>query len=53
MDAAIEALGKGPRVIPGSTNKVASFVMGRLLPCRAAVGIMARANARLGQVSPN
>lgn len=45
--AAIDGLGRGPRVIPGSTNKAAGFLMGRALPRRAAVAIMAKANARL------
>ena len=36
------ALGRGPRVVPGRTNKVASVLMSRLLPRRAAVRIMAK-----------
>lgn len=36
------ALGKGPRVVPGRTNKAASVLMGRLLPRRIAVRIMAK-----------
>ncbi|MFM8531373.1 MAG: SDR family NAD(P)-dependent oxidoreductase, partial [Ilumatobacteraceae bacterium] len=36
------ALGKGPRVVPGRTNRVAAALMSRLLPRRTAVGIMAR-----------
>jgi len=38
----LAALGKGPRVVPGRTNKVASVLMSRLLPRQAAVRIMAR-----------
>ena len=38
----LAALGKGPRVVPGRTNKIASVLMSRLLPRRAAVRIMAR-----------
>ncbi|HLI44261.1 MAG TPA: SDR family NAD(P)-dependent oxidoreductase [Acidimicrobiales bacterium] len=44
---ALAALGRTPRVIPGWTNKTAAFTMGRLLPRRAAVAVMGRANARL------
>jgi short-subunit dehydrogenase len=40
--AALAALGHGPVVIPGTTNKLAAFVMRRLLPRRSAVGIMGR-----------
>jgi len=43
----LDALGRGPRVVPGRTNKVASVLMGRLLPRRAAVRIMARNTADL------
>jgi len=38
----LAALGSGPRVVPGRTNKFASVLMSRLLPRRAAVRIMAR-----------
>lgn len=38
----LDALGGGPRVVPGSTNRVASVLMSRLLPRRVAVAIMAR-----------
>lgn len=38
----LAALGRGPRVIPGITNRVASVLMSRLLPRRVAVGVMAR-----------
>ena len=37
---ALEALGKGPSVIPGSFNKFAQFVMSRLLSRKRAVQIM-------------
>ena len=39
-DSALKALGKGPVVVPGFTNKVARFVMGRLLPRKTAISIM-------------
>ncbi len=37
---ALEALGKGPSVIPGSFNKFAHFVMSRLLSRKKAIQIM-------------
>ena len=42
VDATLAALGTGPRVVPGSTNRLASALMSRILPRRVAVGIMAR-----------
>ncbi|MCW2992271.1 MAG: short-chain dehydrogenase/reductase [Solirubrobacterales bacterium] len=41
-EAALDALGHGPVVTPGATNRVASFAMRRLLPRRRAVAIMRR-----------
>jgi short-subunit dehydrogenase len=38
----LEALGHGPIVIPGATNKLGRFVLTRLLPRRAAIAIMAK-----------
>ena len=38
----LDALGKGPIVIPGATNKVGRFVMTRLLSRRAAINIMSK-----------
>ncbi len=38
----LAALGRGPVVVPGAVNRLARFAMGRLLPRRAAVAIMAR-----------
>ena len=37
----LAALGRGPRVVPGLVNRLASFLTGRLLPRRAAVRLMA------------
>ena len=37
----LAALGRGPRVVPGRLNRLASFVTGRVLPRRAAVRLMA------------
>lgn len=45
----LAALGRGPVVVPGLVNRVASVVMGRLLPRRAAIRLMAGAT---GQVVP-
>ena len=53
LDAAVvaeqtlDALGHGPIVVPGATNKLARFVMGRVLPRRTAIGIMARSTKEL------
>ena len=43
----LDALGRGPRVIPGRTNRLGAFVFGRLLTRRAAVRAMARASGGL------
>ncbi len=41
----LDALGRGPRVVPGLVNRLAAQVIQRLLPRRAAVRLMA-ANTR-------
>ncbi len=41
-ETALKALGRGPVVVPGATNKVGRFVMTRLLSRKAAIGMMAR-----------
>jgi short-subunit dehydrogenase len=38
----LNALGKGPIVIPGATNKLGRFILTRMLPRRAAIAIMAK-----------
>lgn len=43
----LDALGRGPMVIPGGTNRLARFVLGRLLPRRAAIGVMANSTRKL------
>ena len=43
----LAALGHGPMVVPGATNRLARFVMGRVLPRRTAIGIMARSTKEL------
>jgi short-subunit dehydrogenase len=45
----LDALGRGPRVVPGRINVIASVLMGRLLPRRIAVRIMARNTSDLRQ----
>jgi short-subunit dehydrogenase len=38
----LNALGKGPIVIPGAVNKLARFILTRLLSRRAAIAIMSK-----------
>ena len=45
VEATLRALGSGPRVIPGRINQIASTLMQRILPRRAAIALMA-ANTR-------
>jgi short-subunit dehydrogenase len=40
-EVTLDALGRGPAITPGATNRLARFVLGRLLPRRAAIAIMA------------
>ena len=44
-DRTLDALGKGPRFVPGLTNRISAQFMGRLLSRKAAIGLIAR-NAR-------
>ncbi len=37
----LAALGRGPRVVPGLMNRIASFAMGRVLPRKLAIRLMA------------
>ena len=46
-EASLDALGHGPTVVPGATNQLARFVLGRVLSRRAAIGIMARSTKEL------
>ena len=41
-EQALNALGRGPVVIPGPVNKIGRFMMTRLLSRRATIGIMAK-----------
>jgi uncharacterized protein len=43
----LNALGKGPTIVPGFTNRVARFVMGRLLPRKSAISIMEKSTRQL------
>ena len=43
----LDALGRGPRVTPGWLNRIAGFVIGRLLPRRWAVAVMAASTRSL------
>ncbi|MDZ4867238.1 MAG: SDR family NAD(P)-dependent oxidoreductase [Alphaproteobacteria bacterium] len=44
---ALDALGRGPVVVPGAVNRVARFVLSRLLPRRTAIDIFARSTKEL------
>ena len=43
----LAALGNGPRYVPGGMNKVASFLLGRLVPRTAAIKLMAKSTEGL------
>jgi short-subunit dehydrogenase len=43
----LDALGRGPIVVPGGVNKLARFFLGRLLSRRGAVDVMRRSTADL------
>ena len=47
VERTLEAIGSGPRVTPGLINRIASLLVGRWLPRRLAVGIMANATREL------
>ena len=44
---ALNGLGRGPVVIPGATNKIARFLLGRVLSRRGAIGLMAQNTRKL------
>jgi short-subunit dehydrogenase len=44
----LSALGRNPMVVPGAVNKLASFVLGRMLPRRSAIAIMGKNTRSLG-----
>lgn len=39
-ETTLDALGRGPLVVPGAVNKLAVFLLGRLMSRRGAVGVM-------------
>ena len=43
----LDALGRGPTVVPGTVNRIARFALGRLLPRRTAIDIFARSTKDL------
>ncbi len=44
----LDALGRGPTTVPGAVNRLATIVLGRLLPRASAVAIMRRSTIDLG-----
>ena len=46
-DAALRALGKAPRVVPGAFMRLSTAVITRALPRRAAISLMGRATGRV------
>ena len=44
---ALNALGTGPMIVPGAINKLARLVLGRMLPRRTAIAVMARSTKEL------
>ena len=50
VDRALRALGRGPTVMPGLVNRLATVFMTKLLPRRTAIGILARSTRSLAQV---
>jgi short-subunit dehydrogenase len=47
VERALSALGRGPVVIPGFVNRAANVFMGRLLPRRSAIAVMAGSTSSL------
>jgi short-subunit dehydrogenase len=43
----LDALGRGPRYVPGGINKLSSFLLGRILSRSAAIAVMGRSTERL------
>lgn len=46
-EATLRALGRGPRVVPGWINKIAALVVGRWLPRRLSIAVMASSTREL------
>ena len=57
-EAALRALGRGPRTVPGAVSRLSATLMSRVFPRRAAIALMASASRDLtpptgtGQGSP-
>lgn len=43
----LDALGKGPRILPGLINRLSAQIMGRLLTRKAAIRLIAKNTLRL------
>ncbi|MCA2979975.1 MAG: SDR family NAD(P)-dependent oxidoreductase [Myxococcaceae bacterium] len=52
VDEALGALGQGPLLIPGAFNRIASFLMRRLMPRAATVRVMGAQTAKLLRPGP-
>ena len=50
VEQALRALGRGPVVMPGFVNRLATVVMSRLFPKRAAIAVLARSTRSLAQI---
>ena len=48
VERALRALGRGPTVMPGFVNRLATVFMTKLLPRRTAIGILARRATMVG-----
>ncbi len=46
-EATVRAIGRGPRVVPGWINKIAALVVGRWLPRRLSIAVMASSTREL------
>ena len=46
-EAALRALGRGPRIVPGALMRVSSVLMSRMLPRRASIAMISRASRDL------
>ena len=50
-EAALQSIHRGPRFVPGRTNRLAALLIGRWLPRRWAVGLMRRATQGVNSTS--
>jgi hypothetical protein len=42
VEQSLDALGQGPTLVPGLTNRLGRFVLGRLLSRRSAISLMGK-----------